>query len=153
MAELSVIKKNGVEYALKDKTAREAIDAITTSKINVSDIIDNLTTNVSNKPLSSAQGVVLKGLIETVSNSLSGYQPKGDYALKSEIPDISGKLDSSALPTAINTALAQAKASGEFDGADGKTPVKGTDYYTEADKTEMVSRVLSALPTWNGGSY
>ena len=39
------------------------------------------------------------------------------------------------------------------DGADGKTPVKGTDYYTEADKTEMVSRVLSALPTWNGGSY
>lgn len=39
------------------------------------------------------------------------------------------------------------------DGADGKTPVKGTDYYTEADKTEMVSRVISALPTWNGGSY
>lgn len=59
------------------------------------------------------------------------------YALRSEIPtkvsaftndagyltehqDISGKLDSSALPTAINTALAQAKASGEFDGANGK---------------------------------
>ena len=39
------------------------------------------------------------------------------------------------------------------DGADGKTPVKGTDYYTEADKTEMVNRVISALPTWNGGSY
>lgn len=39
------------------------------------------------------------------------------------------------------------------DGADGKTPEKGTDYYTEADKTEMVSRVISALPTWNGGSY
>lgn len=39
------------------------------------------------------------------------------------------------------------------DGADGKTPVKGTDYYTEADKTEMVNRVLSALPAWNGGSY
>lgn len=49
-----------------------------------------------------------------------GYQPKGDY------------LESSALPTAINTALAQAKASGEFDGADGKdgyTPVKGVDYF------------------------
>jgi hypothetical protein len=60
------------------------------------------------------------------------------------------KLDSTKLPEAVNTALAQAKASGEFDG---KTPVKGTDYYTEADKTEMVSRVISALPTWNGGSY
>lgn len=33
------------------------------------------------------------------------------------------------------------------------TPVKGTDYYTEADKTEMVNRVISALPTWAGGSY
>lgn len=38
-------------------------------------------------------------------------------------------------------------------GADGKTPVKGVDYYTEADKTEMVNAVLSALPTWEGGSY
>ncbi len=38
-------------------------------------------------------------------------------------------------------------------GADGKTPVKGTDYYTEADKAEMVDLVLAALPQWNGGSY
>ena len=38
-------------------------------------------------------------------------------------------------------------------GADGKTPVKGTDYYTEADIADMVDRVLAALPTWNGGSY
>jgi lysophospholipase L1-like esterase len=26
-------------------------------------------------------------------------------------------------------------------------------HFTEADKTEMVNRVISALPTWNGGSY
>ena len=38
-------------------------------------------------------------------------------------------------------------------GVNGKTPVKGMDYYTEADKTEMVNRVLKALPTWTGGSY
>ena len=38
-------------------------------------------------------------------------------------------------------------------GAAGYTPVKGTDYYTAADKTEMVSAVIAALPTWNGGSY
>lgn len=36
------------------------------------------------------------------------------------------------------------------DGADGKTPVKGTDYFTEADKAEMVSAVISALPKYNG---
>lgn len=39
------------------------------------------------------------------------------------------------------------------DGQDGYTPQKGVDYYTEADKTEMVNAVLSALPTWEGGSY
>lgn len=38
-------------------------------------------------------------------------------------------------------------------GADGHTPVKGTDYYTEADKAEMVNLVMAALPTWEGGSY
>lgn len=35
-------------------------------------------------------------------------------------------------------------------GADGYTPVKGTDYWTEADKGEMVAEVISALPVYNG---
>lgn len=39
------------------------------------------------------------------------------------------------------------------NGQDGKTPVKGTDYWTASDKSQMVSDVLAALPTWNGGSY
>ena len=49
------------------KSNKSLIDAITTSKINVSDIIDNLTTNVSNKPLSAAQGVALKALIDGIT--------------------------------------------------------------------------------------
>ena len=36
------------------------------------------------------------------------------------------------------------------DGADGHTPVKGVDYFTPADKTEMVNAVISALPKYNG---
>ena len=71
-------------------------------------------------------------------------------------------------------ALQKAKESGEFDGEDGytpqngidyydgekgekgddgKTPEKGVDYFTEADKSELVSDVLNALPEWQGGSY
>lgn len=49
------------------KSNRELIDAITTDKVSVADIIDNLTTNVANKPLSAAQGVALKALIDAIS--------------------------------------------------------------------------------------
>lgn len=38
------------------------------------------------------------------------------------------------------------------DGKDGKTPVKGTDYWTEADKAEIVEDVLAALPAAEGVS-
>jgi hypothetical protein len=49
------------------------------------------------------------------------------------------KLDSSELSTAINTALAQAKESGEFDGAKG---ADGSDYIlTDEDKAEIASLV------------
>ena len=91
-----------------------------------------------------------------------------------------GAISQDNLQNAINEALAQAKASGEFDGtsathswngtvlsitsasgtssadlkgADGYTPAKGTDYFTEADKTEMVNAVLAALPAAEGVNY
>lgn len=38
-------------------------------------------------------------------------------------------------------------------GDKGDTPVKGTDYWTAADKAEIVNDTLAALPTWTGGSY
>lgn len=57
-----------VAYIKNNKTL---IDSVTTSKINVTDIIDNLTTNVENKPLSAKQGVILKGLIDDLTTSLT----------------------------------------------------------------------------------
>lgn len=54
------------------KSNKSLIDAITTSKVSVSDIIDNLTTNVANKPLSASQGVALKGLIDALRTELDG---------------------------------------------------------------------------------
>ena len=53
-----------VRYIKSNKTL---IDAITTGKVSVTDIADNLTTRLSDKPLSAAQGVVLKELIDTIS--------------------------------------------------------------------------------------
>jgi hypothetical protein len=39
------------------------------------------------------------------------------------------------------------------NGTDGKTPAKGTDYWTAADKAEIVTDTLAALPKWTGGNY
>lgn len=66
-------------------------------------------------------------------------------------------LPAAALPDAINTALAQAKESGEFDGPAGEQGPQGpagNDYVlTEADKQEIAELALTKLPTWTGGSY
>ena len=48
------------------KDNRVLIEQITTGKVSVEDIIDNLTTNVPNKPLSAAQGVALKALVDAI---------------------------------------------------------------------------------------
>lgn len=78
------------------------IDKITSGKINVSDIVNNLTTNVSNKPLSASQGVVLKGLIDTLQIEVNGKSDAShthEYAGSSTIGGSANsavKLDSSA---------------------------------------------------------
>ena len=62
---------------------RSLINSITTKKVNISDIIDNLTTNVANKPLSAAQGVVLKSLIDklpkAIEDALAQAKESGEF--------------------------------------------------------------------------
>lgn len=53
---------------------RDLIEEITTNKVNVSDIINNLTTNVANKPLSAAQGVALKELYDELQLAVDGLE-------------------------------------------------------------------------------
>ena len=124
------------------KSNRDLISSITTDKVSVADIVDNLTTNVANKPLSAAQGVALKALIDALRND---------------------KLDAAELTNAINTALAQAKASGDFDGAGGKSAyqyaVEGGYTGTEAEFAAKLAQEKFANPnalTFTGavaGSY
>ena len=56
-----------------------------------------------------------------------------------------GAVAKSELAQAIDEALAKAKASGDFDGADGHTPVKGVDYWTASDKAEVVAEATAAV--------
>lgn len=63
------------------------IEAITIAKVNVADIINNLTTNVADKPLSAAQGVALKALIDaiTVPTKVSELTNDSGYQTETQI--------------------------------------------------------------------
>lgn len=49
---------------------QDLIESITTGKVNVSDIVNNLTTNVTDKPLGADQGVALKELIDSLRGDM-----------------------------------------------------------------------------------
>lgn len=90
------------------KSNKSLIDSITTSKVNVSDIVNDLVTNVSNKPLSAAQGVALKALIDTLTTAVNSLD-KADVGL--------GNVDNTAdankpVSTVQATAIADAKKAG-----------------------------------------
>lgn len=85
-----------VAYITSNKSL---IDSITTSKVSVTDVVNNLTSNVSNKPLSAAQGVVLKGLIDAVNTSLANYQPKGNYLTEETDPTVPSWAKQSTKPS------------------------------------------------------
>lgn len=110
-------------------TNKTSIESITSGKVNVTDIINNLTTNVANKPLSAAQGVVLKNLIDTLQTAVTSHtsngnihitaeeraawnakQPAGSYALQSEVDSLSEEIADEV--TAREQAIADLKAQG-----------------------------------------
>lgn len=65
------------------------------------------------------------------------------------------KLSADALSEAVNDALTQAKASGEFKGepgVPGKTPEKGKDYFTDADKQEIAEQAAQLVEIPEGGN-
>ena len=70
------------------KANRELIEQVTTGKVSVSDIVDNLTTNVANKPLSAAQGVALKALIDAITVPTKVSQLENDSGYLTEHQDL-----------------------------------------------------------------
>lgn len=149
------------------KSNKSLIDTITTNKVNYSDIINNLTTNVSNKPLSAAQGVELKALLDALT-ALVGTLPEETNATSlaeyiylialdcrdfdtnqyEQIKNLQDKkLDKIELTNAVNNALAQAKSSGEFDGV-GVLGVHQTVTSTADGGTNVMTMGLT-----DGNSY
>lgn len=84
------------------KNNKSIIDSIAIDKLSATDVINNLTSNVANKPLSAAQGVALKKLVDAISVPTKVSQLTND----------SGYLTNQS----VGDVLSAAKESGEFDG-------------------------------------
>lgn len=72
-----------VEYI---KSNKALIEQVTSTKVNVTDIINNLTSNVTNKPLSAAQGVALKALIDAIVVPTKVSQLTNDAKYLTSVP-------------------------------------------------------------------
>ena len=71
----------------------------------------------------------------------------GENAIKKLISLIKSDL-ATKQPTITASGLLKGDGAGTVTAA-----VKGTDYWTSADKQEIVQDVLAALPIMKGGSY
>lgn len=109
------------------KANKSLIDSITTSKVNVSDIIDNLTTSVSNKPLSAKMGVELKKLIDAIK--IPTTLPASDvysWAKQPTKPTYTAEEVGAATPAYVDEKIGES--------------IEYT--LTEADKAEIINAVI-----------
>lgn len=119
---------------------------VTTMPTSVSTTIDSVTYNY-------------RSTVANVKNQ-SGTTPKvGDIILYGyylyKVECIYNSYVYSKTRTSIRGATGDKGNTGETgpqgeQGPAGHTPVKGTDYFTEADTAEMVSAVIDALPVYDG---
>ena len=68
------------------KNNKNLIDGVTTNKVSVADIVDNLETNVYNKPLSAKQGMYLRAMIEDIIVPTKLSQLQNDVNFMTSVP-------------------------------------------------------------------
>ena len=138
------------------KSNRTLIDAVTTGKVSVSDIVDNLTTNASGKVLSAAQGVALKAMIDgiVIPTALPNPQPitiNGQRYDGSEAVEVSVTGEGSGVE--VDAALTQSgKAADAKAVGDRLTALNEAN---DAQNEEIAKRAKDAdlAPVAKSGSY
>ena len=138
------------ELVQKIEANAGTIEQLTNGKVNVADIVNNLTTNVSNKPLSAAQGVVLKGLIDDLVAVANNATTTAGNAMTTanEAKTLAGTANTNAntaKTTATNASnkvdnLEERMDSGEFKGENGASvTVSSVSESTESGGTNVVT--------------
>ena len=131
------------------KSNKALIDAVTTGKVSVSDIVDNLTTNASGKVLSAAQGVALKAMIDgiVIPTALPNPQPitiNGQRYDGSEAVTVTVSSEVGGTPVEIDDTLTQsgkaadAKAVGDqLSALNGANAAQDTEIAKKANDADL----------------
>lgn len=154
------------------KSNKALIDAVTTGKVSVSDIVDNLTTNASGKVLSAAQGVALKAMIDgiVIPTALPNPQPitiNGQRYDGSEAVTVTVSSEGGGTPVEIDDTLTQsgkaadAKAVGDRLSALNEAKANNSDLaavaksgsYTDLSDKPTIPTVPSTLPNPNALTF
>ena len=100
---------------------REALQGLSYSKVSVSNIVDNLITNVATKPLSAAQGVALKTLIDTLRDAVNGKASESHIQAASTITSgtLAGQVKANATAAAT---IGTAQVRNIYAGTEDMTP-------------------------------
>lgn len=113
-------------------------------KSALDDTIDTLQTQIADSESLRAGVNALMNAYETHDGDIASLKTQAhthsNKAALDKLSDSNGKLQYNGSDVGLK-------------GDKGDTPVKGTDYWTAADKAEIVADTLAALPTWTGGSY
>lgn len=129
------------QYAQRTDAALAEVRAGLSSKVNTSDIVDNLTTENSRKPLSAKQGAVLRKMIDSVEGG-GGIAGEDGVGIESVVQTTTSAVDGGTNIVTVtltdgSTSTFQvkngSKGSTGAAGADGYTPIKGVDYFDGND--------------------
>ena len=92
----------------------ETLDAILATKVSIADLVDNLTSELSNRALTAKQGYVLKGLIDALTTTVGTKANSSDVYGKSSVYNkdemdtlLSAKQTAAQVSAAIVAALAE----------------------------------------------
>ncbi len=95
--------------AADSKVTGSLLNALNDEKVNTIDIIDNLTSELTDKPLSAKQGVVIKGLIDNLNTALTALGVRTTTlegkvtTLENTKPDMSGYVTTEQLEASLGS--------------------------------------------------
>jgi len=88
------------------KSNKTILDSVTTSKVNITDVINDVTHTDTNKPLAANQGKILKDLLDTLTIVVGGKQASLGFTPVANTITVNGQaLSANVVVTATNVGL------------------------------------------------